>query len=144
MSGFNVGYAIRTRTSGCRMTEDDHAVLQRLASGGRAFSEGYRDMLGEKLRNCIVYPSRGLPGDVVRLNTCFTYAVDGSPKEATILVPYPPSDLSPFTLSLHTIRGLALMGLAAGGAITTPAAGDRSETVEVVRVLRQPAALEAR
>lgn len=144
MSGFNVGFATRTRTSGCRMTEDDHAVLQRLASGGRAFSERYRDMLGEKLRSCIVYPSGALPGDVVRLNTCFTYAIDGSLKNAAILVPYPPSDLPPIALSLHTIRGLALMGLAAGEAITTPAAGVRSETIEVVRVLRQPAAPEAR
>ncbi len=135
MSGFSVGFATRTRTSGCRMSEDDHAVLQRLASGGRAFSEGYRDMLGEKLRSCIVYPSGGLPGDVVRLNACFTYAVDGSLKDAAILVPYPPSDLPPFALSLHTIRGLALIGLAAGETVTTPAAGGRTETVEVVRVL---------
>jgi len=138
MSGFSIERVARSAVPGCRIAEDDYAVLQRMASGHQPLSERYRDLLGTKLRGCIVYPSGGLPLNV-QLNTCFTYAIDGNQKDATILVRYPPSDLPPFALSLYTMRGLALLGLAEGETLAMTVAGGASEDLELVRVLRQPA-----
>ncbi|MEW5424616.1 hypothetical protein [Amorphus sp. 3PC139-8] len=138
MSTLNIKTSTRARAYGGSLTEDDHAVLHRLAGGGEAFSERYQQLLAAKLRSCIVYPAGGIPEDVVRLNTCFTYAIDGNLKEASILVRHPPADLPPFALSLHTMRGLALLGLSEGECVELGAAGGASETIELVRILRQP------
>lgn len=126
-----------------QLTTKDHAILQTLLERYRGPRGPYLILLERKVRDSAIYFRDDIPPGVVTLNTRFTYFVNGAAAGPHLVVQSDGKDLPPFALSIGTLRGLALLGLAERGSIVVDLGTGVSETLVVDDVLSQPEA-EAR
>ena len=112
------------------------ATMLDRSSGDQAFIRLLRDKL-----NCatIHFPD-DIPADVVTLNSRVCYSVNGQPLGPHIIVQSEGDDLPSFALSIHTMRGLALLGLTVGEVKTIEYADGRHEIIAVEELTFQPEA----
>lgn len=126
------------------LTTRDHAILQALFDAHRGPHGPYMLLLEQKLRGSALAFSDDIPADVVTLGSRIAYTVDGVPAGPHVLVegdaPGSPED----SVSVRTMRGLALLGLSEGSAVTVDLGEGASETLRVVKVLSQPEAAARR
>lgn len=126
-----------------QLTTKDHAILQAMLERYRGPRGPFRHLLERKIRDSAIYFRDDIPPGVVTVSTRLTYLVDGIRTGPHLIVQSGTGDLPPFALSIHTLRGLALLGLAERGSITVELGAGLRETLTVEDVLSQPEA-EAR
>jgi regulator of nucleoside diphosphate kinase len=102
------------------VTLADHVLLAQLP----AF-----DPLRRRLEHAIVVSSEAMPADVATMNSRVRYTRDGEERVARLA--YPARAGGPGMLSVLTTEGAALLGLAAGQAVTCEA-GRRLRLEEVL------------
>jgi len=98
----------------------------------------YRCLLRPRLESAIILAPNELPGHVVTINSRFLYRIDDQAPVAAVAVQSPPEGLADFALSIRTMRGLALLGLAEGCAVAIPGPGGGCERLVVERMLHRP------
>lgn len=125
------------------LTTKDHAILQALHEQQRGPHGPFQQLLGRKLRSSAIAFSGDIPPGVVTLGSRITYRVDGRLLGPHVLVQSEAAGLPDFAVSIHTLRGLALLGLAERGALTLDLGNGAVEELRVEDVLSQPEA-EAR
>jgi regulator of nucleoside diphosphate kinase len=111
-------------------------VMLERSSGAFAFERLLRD----KLKLAEVHFSDDVPTDVVTLNSRVFYSVNGKPVGPHIIVQSEGDDLPAFALSIHTMRGLGLLGLAVGEMTTVEYDNGRHETLVLEELVFQPEA----
>lgn len=104
-------------------------------------SMAYRALLRRRLEDALIHFPEEVPADVVTLNSRFLYRIDDQDPIAAVMVQSPPEDLADFALSVHTLRGLALLGVAEGSSVTAQYPDGKHETLLVERLLHQPEAV---
>ncbi|MCO5156230.1 MAG: hypothetical protein M9945_05660 [Aquamicrobium sp.] len=119
------------------LTTRDHAILQALFDAHRGPHGPYLLLLEQKLRGSALAFSDDIPADVVTLDSSIAYTVDGVLAGPHALVE---DDAPDDAVSVLTLRGLALLGLREGSAVTVDLGDGVSEVVRVVKVLSQPEA----
>lgn len=119
------------------LTTRDHAILQALFDAHRGPHGPYLLLLEQKLRGSALAFSDDIPADVVTLGSSIAYTVDGVLAGPHVLVE---GDAPDDAVSVLTTRGLALLGLREGSAVTVELGNGVSEVVHVVKVLSQPEA----
>lgn len=126
-----------------QLTTKDHAILQTLLERYRGPRGPYVALLERKVRDSAICFSDDIPPGVVTLNSRFTCFVNGTATGPHLLVQGDAGDLPPPALSITTLRGLALLGLAERSSIMIETENGAPETLVVDDVLSQPEA-EAR
>lgn len=123
----------------CQLTTKDMDILMTMldrTSGSSAFVR----LLRNKLNFATIYFRDDIPDDVVTLNSRVLYSVDSRRAGPHIVVQSPPDDLPDFALSIHTMRGLGLLGLSVGDIARIDYGDDRRETLAVEALVYQPEA----
>lgn len=123
----------------CQLTTRDHAILQEMLERHTGPYTPFTRLLERKLRSSAICFRDDIPPGVVTLNTRLTYVVNGMPTGPHLLVPGNGEDLPGDALSIDTVRGLALLGLPEGAAITVALADDAVEKLRVEKVFPQVA-----
>ena len=126
-----------------QLTTKDHAILQTMLERYRGPHGPYLTLLEKKVRDSTIYFRDDIPPGVVTVNTRLTYRVGDVSVGPQLIVQSETNDLPPFALSIHTITGLALLGLAERRPVTIALGADDEETLQVEAILSQPEA-EAR
>ena len=126
-----------------QLTTKDHAILQTLLERHRGPYGPFVQLLEQKVRSSAIYFRDDIPPGVVTLNSRLTYWVNGVLSGPHLLVQSAGADLPAYAVSIHTLRGLALLGLAERAAVTIELGGGAVEELRVEDVLAQPEA-EAR
>jgi regulator of nucleoside diphosphate kinase len=121
-----------------QLTTKDHAVLQAILERHRGPRGPYVQLLERKVRDSSIYFREDIPPGVVTLDTRLTYFVDGTRTGPHLIVQSTGADLAPFALSIHTIRGLALLGMAEQSTITLDLGEGVQEVLRVEDVVFQP------
>ncbi len=125
------------------LTTRDHSILQALLDAYEGPHGPYAQLLAHKLRESAIAFSDDIAADVATLGSKVIYRVDGIANGPHVLtdddVPGPARDM----LSIHTLRGLALLGLAEGDAVAVELGEGATERLAIEKVLSQPEA-EAR
>lgn len=109
------------------------AVLER-SSGKNAFER----LLRHKLNSATVHFPEDIPRDIVTLNSRVFYTVNGQHFGPHIVVQSQGDDLPAFALSIHTMRGIALLGMAVGDVAMVAYDNGRHETIAVEELAFQP------
>ncbi|CUX67420.1 conserved hypothetical protein [Agrobacterium tumefaciens str. Kerr 14] len=131
-----------SREAFCQLTAGDANVLMSMLE--EADRPGpFETLLREKLNHANVFFREDVPSNVVTIDTRFSYTINGVGFGPSVLVRNLPGDLPGFALSLWTLRGLALLGLAVGEQIEIRGMGGEADVLSVKRVFFQPEA-EAR
>lgn len=123
-----------------QLTTKDHAVLQAILERHRGPRGPYVQLLERKVRDSSIYFREDIPPGVVTLDTRLTYFVDGLRTGPHLIVQSAGADLAPFALSIHTMRGLALLGMAERSTITLDLGEGAHEDLRVEDVVFQPEA----
>jgi regulator of nucleoside diphosphate kinase len=118
-----------------QLTTRDHAVLQALLDDHDGPHGPYSLLLEQKLRACAIAFSDDIGADVVRLGVRVAYTVNGQPAGPHRLVQDDAHDLPHDMVSIRTMRGLALIGLRDGAAITVDLGNGGVEELVVGKVL---------
>lgn len=126
-----------------QLTTKDHAILQAMLERYRGPYGPFVQLLEQKIRSSAIYFRDDIPPGVVTLNSRLTYWVNGVLIDPHLIVQSEGDDLPDYALSIHTIRGLALLGLAERNSVTIALEQDEVEDLRVEDVLSQPEA-EAR
>lgn len=126
-----------------QLTTKDHAILQTILERHRGPHGPFARLLEQKLRSSSICFRDDIPPGVVTLNTRLTYRINGVFAGPQLVVQSEDADLPDFALSIHAIRGLALLGLEEGASITVHSKQNNVEALQVESVLSQPEA-EAR
>lgn len=129
--------------SRCRLTRKDHALLLAMLERSGHASEAWRDLLQAKLRGGAVEPGDGISPGLVALDSRLTYFVNGVRTGPHLLVSLETGDLPPNAVSVHSLRGLALLGISEGDSVTIRPSAAGEETLTVETVLSQPRAAES-
>lgn len=120
------------------LTTRDHAILQALLDAYAGPHGPYVQLLGQKLRQSAIAFSDDIAADVVTLGSKVAYSVDGKAAGPHVLAEE--AGTAEGAVSIHTLRGLALLGLAEGAAVLVDRGDGASEQLVVGRVLSQPEA----
>lgn len=112
------------------------ATMLDRSSGDHAFLRLLRD----KLNRAAVHFPDDIPADAVTLNSRVCYSVNGRQMGPHIIVQSEGDDLPSFALSIHTMRGLALLGMTVGEVKTVEHADGRHEILAVEELVFQPEA----
>lgn len=121
------------------LTAKDHAILQTMLSRRTGAGDAFRELLEWKLRGSTVHLRADIPANVVTMNSRVLYTIDGVTCGPSQIVQSEGPDLPDFALSIHTMTGLALLGLAEKTAIRVPIGGLGS-VLTVEEVVHQPEA----
>jgi regulator of nucleoside diphosphate kinase len=125
------------------LTTKDHAILKVILERYAGPRCPYLNLLDRKVRESDIRLQDDISPGVVTLNSRLTYLVDGSRHGPHLIVQAEAGGLPGFALSIHSLRGLALLGLAEGDPLVVDAGEAGTETLVVDHVQSQPEA-EAR
>ncbi len=126
-----------------QLTTKDHAILQAMLERHKGPHDGFARLLERKLRASSIFFRDDIPVGVVTLNTRLTYRVNGQLAGPHLIVQSEGDDLPDYALSIHTMRGLALLGMAQRSTFAIEMGEGMVEELRVEDVLSQPEA-EAR
>lgn len=123
-----------------QLTTKDHAILQGMLERHRGPHGPFIQLLGRKLRSSAIYFRDDIPPGVVTLDTRLTYRVNGVLTGPHLIVQDEGDDLPDYALSIRTLRGLALLGLAERATVTVQLGHNVMEELRIEDVLSQPEA----
>lgn len=124
----------------CRITTKDLAILETMLERYRGPCPHFAALLRRKVHSSAVYLRDDIPPGTVTLNSRIAYRVDGAPAGPHLLVQSETADLPDFALSIHSLRGLALLGMSEGQRAHVALPGTGTERLGVETVLSQPEA----
>ncbi|WP_105439281.1 transcription elongation factor GreAB [Neorhizobium sp. T25_13] len=127
----------------CQLTAGDANVLMSMLEQEADRPSPFSILLREKLNHSDVYFREDIPPNVVTIDTQVAFTVNGLSIGPQILVRNAEGLLPSFALSLHSMRGLAILGLAVGQKTEFLTDDGHSEVLSVQHILFQPEA-EAR
>lgn len=120
-----------------QLSARDHAVLQALHDGNHQRHEPFARLLAQKLQVGVVRPATEISPNVVRIGSQIVYHIDGSPVGPCVLVERQEADISGASLSIHTLHGLALLGLMEGASLPLDSDNGVIQTLYVESVVPQ-------
>ena len=123
-----------------QLTERDHAILLGLARQGGLHTAAYYELLHDKLRRAEIIPLEQVEPDMATFGSFVRYRVDGGRPLEHILLLGPRPGQEQHSLSLKSLRGLALLGMREGNIFTSRSGGDQHEVIEIEMMLFQPEA----
>ncbi len=129
-----------SRETFCQLTAGDVNVLMSMLEHETNCSEPFMTLLREKLNHSSVFFREDIPANVVTLDTQVVYTVNGARTGPHVLVRSAADKLARFAISVRTMRGLALLGLAVGEKTEILGEEERPETLSVERIVFQPEA----
>lgn len=94
------------------------SVLTSMLDNAPGTQPYFTALLRQKLRGASICFGSDVPADVVTLNSHVLYTVDGEIAGPHLIVSSEGDDFPDYALSIHDIRGLALLGLSEGQSIT--------------------------
>ncbi|WP_417416424.1 nucleoside-diphosphate kinase [Hoeflea sp.] len=125
----------------CTLTSKDITILQTMYDRRHTLADPVRDILKHKLDNAIVVFSEDIDTDVVTLNTRVRYRIGDRQPQTAIITQGQMDGMVGQCLSLGTVRGLALLGLAEATEFSLPRQGNTTpDRLVVEAVLFQPEA----
>lgn len=127
-------------TPHCQLTSKDFAILETMRERMDAGDAPFAALLRRKLDTARVVFRDEIPSGVVTLNSRVAYRVDGQPAGTHLVVQGGGGDAPDGVLSILTLRGLGLLGLAEGQSIVVEHPGKGRETLFVEQVMFQPEA----
>jgi len=130
-------HVCETGDPGILITARDFMVLEDLARFSMRPADAVTRLLIDKLEQCRVLPPGILSRDVVTLNSRVLFGLDEHPAEARVLVH--PDDItrSGWTLSVTSLRGLALLGRRAGSTVDVEQRDGSRERIRILSVMHQ-------
>lgn len=123
-----------------QFTERDHAILFGLALQGGLHSSTYYELLHDKLRRAVIIPLEQVEPDLATFGSFVRYRVDGGRPLEHKLVLSPRQNKEQHSLSVKSLRGLALLGMREGQIFTSRSTAEHQEVIEIEMILFQPEA----
>jgi regulator of nucleoside diphosphate kinase len=123
-----------------RITTKDIAILETMLSRYNGSCRHFAALLRRKVDSSAIYLRDDIPPDTVTLNSSVTYTVGTTVAGPHLVVQGEIEDLPAFAVSIHSLRGLALLGMSEGESVDVPVSDTESERLYVDRVLSQPEA----
>lgn len=128
-----------SREAFCQLTAGDINVLMSLLEHEAEHHPApFVILLREKLNHSSVFFREDIPETIVTIDTQLVYTINGARTGPHVLVRNPADDLPSFAISVRTLRGLALLGLAVGEKTEIRGDDGRSEVLMVERIIFQP------
>ena len=124
----------------CQFTAKDFSILETMLERCRERDGRLAALLRRKLKAATVVFRDDIPANVVTLNSRVVYRAGNEALGPHVIVQSEGQDFSDYALSIHTPRGLGLLGLAEGQSITIDLGKDGSETLTVEKLVFQPEA----
>lgn len=128
----------------CQLTSKDFAILETMRARMDASDKAFAELLQHKLDTAKIVFRDEVPAGVVTLNSRVAYRIDGRPAGTHLVAQGRPEELPDAAVSIHTLRGLGLLGLAEGQSIVVEHPAIGRETLYVEEVTFQPEADLAR
>jgi regulator of nucleoside diphosphate kinase len=125
-------------TPRCCLTTKDFAILENMIRRTPPYNEGLLRLLRRKLATATIVLPEDIAPRVATLNSRVEYRIDGGRTECCVLVHGEDNASRGLTLPISTLRGLALLGLAAGDSVSIERPDGRIETVLLENVAYQP------
>ncbi|MFB9949262.1 transcription elongation factor GreAB [Rhizobium puerariae] len=122
------------------LTAKDHSLLQTILERHQGTYGPYLKLLERKVRDSAIYLRDDIPPNVVTVNTRFVYVADGVRTGSHLIVEGEAADLPSFALSVHTLEGLALLGLAEKSSIDIEIGPGVHQTLQIEYIVSQPEA----
>lgn len=122
-----------------QLTTKDVSILTTILERYEDLADAFATLLREKLSHATIYFRDDIPGDAVTLNSRVTYRINGRIEGPHLVVQCQGEDLPDYAVSIHTLRGLSLLGLAEGEKTTIEEGGKR-HTLFIEAVEFQPEA----
>ena len=131
-----------SREAFCQLTAGDVSVLMSMLEHYSENPGPFTVLLRDKLNHAGIFFREDIPADIVTLDSRVIYTIDGETRGPQVLVRSDAADLPPFALSIHSLEGLALLGLAEGESFEMALGDGRHRIITVVKVVFQPEAQE--
>jgi len=125
-------------TPRCCVTTKDFTILENMIKRTPPYDEGLLRLLRRKLATATIVLPEDIAPRVATLNSRIEYRIDGGRTERCVLVHGEDNASRGLTLPISTLRGLALLGLAAGDSVSIERPDGRIETVLLENVAYQP------
>ena len=125
-------------TPRCCVTAKDFTILENMIKRTPPYDEGLLRLLRRKLATATVLLPEDIAPRIATLNSRVEYRIDGGRTECCVLVHGEDNTSRGLTLPISTLRGLALLGLAAGDSVSIERPDGRIETVFLESVAYQP------
>lgn len=122
-----------------QLTTGDHTTLQAVLERHSGPYDAFMSLLERKVRESTIYFRDDIPSNVVTIGTRLIYVVDQTTRGPREIVAGEAEE-GAGVLSIHTLHGLALLGLSVGSALRVPAENGGVELVQVREILLQPEA----
>lgn len=123
----------------CQFTAKDFSLLEAMLEGCRQRDGALAALLRRKLKSATVVYRDDIRANVVTLNSRVVYRAGNQPFGPHLIVQEAHANRSG-QISIQTLRGLGLLGLAEGQRITVDRDGNGLETLIVDRLVFQPQA----
>jgi regulator of nucleoside diphosphate kinase len=120
-----------------RLTARAASVLTAMLDYSPSAQPAFVALLRRKLSRSSICFGDDIPPGVVTLNSQVLYTVDGELEGPHLIVSSEGDDFPDYALSVHEIRGLALLGLAEGESIHVEEDGETPTMLSVVKVSLQ-------
>ena len=121
------------------LTAKDFSFLEQMLHAGGGSDQAH-GLIRKKLDEARIVFGTDIDPEVVTLNSRVRYRINGNAPEERTLVAEPGHEVRGMTLQLGTLRGVAMLGMAAGEAVMVPRRDGTIETLVVEAVLYQPEA----
>ncbi|MCR5857587.1 hypothetical protein [Mesorhizobium sp. J428] len=123
-----------------RITTKDIAILETMLARYKGACPHFAALLRRKVDSSAIYLRDDIPPDTVTLNSSVAYSVDDTAAGPHLVVQSEIEDLPAFAVSIHSLRGLALLGMSEGEIVDVPTSDTERERLYVDTVLSQPEA----
>jgi regulator of nucleoside diphosphate kinase len=131
-----------SRESFCQLTAGDVNVLMSMLDYYSEMPNAFTVLLREKLSHAEIFFKDDISPGIVTLDSRILYSVNGRTMGPQVLVRSSPELLPDYALSVHTMRGLALLGIARGETVDCRLEDGTLEVLRVESVFYQPEADE--
>lgn len=121
------------------LTAKDFSYLEQMLLSGSGSDQSH-GLIKKKLDEAQIVFGTDIDPEIVTLNSRVRYRINGHGPEERTLVAEPGHEVRGMTLQLGTLRGVAMLGMAAGEAVMVPRRDGTVETLVVEAVLFQPEA----
>ena len=102
-----------------RITTKDIAILETMLSRYNGSCRHFAALLRRKVDSSAIYLRDDIPPDTVTLNSSVAYSVGTTVAGPHLVVQGEIEDLPAFAVSIHSLRGLALLGMSEGESVVT-------------------------
>ncbi|MBS0524903.1 MAG: nucleoside-diphosphate kinase [Proteobacteria bacterium] len=125
-------------TPRCSVTTKDFTILENMIRRIPPHNEGLLRLLRRKLATATIVLPEDIAPQIATINSRVEYRIDDGRTECCVLVHGEEHVSRGLTLPISTLRGLALIGLATGDAVSIERPDGRIETVYLENVAYQP------